>query len=115
MLRFAWIVYFIIVAAMTTVSIVTGRRATAIASSPHYLLTRTTVFVEERTPPASDTEAALDALFEQAGEVPTRMVEKPAFVLGLLDATCPAAALGLLALAGATFLARRRRAAAGKP
>lgn len=113
MLRLAWFAYAIVVVAMLTVSIVTGRRASAIAGSPHYLLTRTTVFVEKEVEPESDTEAALDALFEEAGETPTRTVETPAFVLGLLDATLPAAAAGLLLLGGATFLSKRRRAAAG--
>ncbi len=98
---------------MLTASIVTGRRATAIAGAPHYLLTRTTVFVEKEVEPESDTEAALDALFEEAGETPTRTVETPAFVRGLLDATLPVTAIGLILQGSATLLARRRIAAAG--
>ena len=113
-LKIAWTCYILIVVALITTSIITGRRATRLAGTPHYLLTRTHVFVETAVAPTDKTDAELDALFEEAGEATTLTVARPIFVLGLLDATAPVAILGALALTIATLIDRRRRAA-GKP
>ena len=113
-LKIAWTCYILIVVALITTSIITGRRATRLAGTPHYLLTRTHVFVETAAAPTDKTDAELDALFQEAGESATMTVARPVFVLGLLDATAPVAILGGAALAIATLISRRRRAA-GKP
>ncbi len=114
-LRIAWTCYVLIVAALITTSIITGRRATRLAGTPHYLLTRTRVFVEQQLEPEDQTDAALDALFAEAGEPPTMTVAQPAFVLGLLDAVAPVTVLGAAILAIFTLSGWRRRRAAGKP
>lgn len=114
-LKTAWTCYVVIVVALITTSIVTGRRATRLAGSPHYLFTRTQVFVEQEVEPENQTDAALDALFEEAGESTTMTVARPAFVLGFLDATAPVTVLGAAVLAILTVMGRRRRGAAGRP
>lgn len=114
-LKIAWTCYALIVVALITTSIVTGRRATRMAESPHYLFTRTQVFVEQQVEPTGQTDAALDALFEEAGESTTMTVAQPAFVLGLLDATAPVTVFGASMLATFTVIGRRRRRAAGNP
>ena len=107
-LKIAWIVYAVAALCMMTTSIVTGRRATRISGRPHFLLTRTKVAVDRRVAPTDETDAEFDALFEEAGEAPTLLVDQPLFVLGLLDATAPFVfgAGGLLI--ALTLIARRR-------
>ena len=115
-LRNAWVVYALAAGSMLTVSLVTGRRATRLTGEPHYLITRTQVLVERRVEPAGETDAALDALFEEAGEPPTILVSTPMFVLGLADATGPAILLGGVVMTAVTLVARRRRRrAVGEP
>ena len=114
-LKIAWTCFALIVVALITTSIITGRRATHLAGTPHYLFTRTHVFVEQQVKPKDQTDAALDALFEEAGESPTMTVAQPALVLGLLDATAPVTVVGAAMLAIFTLIGRRRRRAAGKP
>ena len=114
-LKIAWMCYVLIVVALMTTSLITGRRATRLAGVPHYLFTRTQVFVEQEVEPTDQTDAALDALFEEAGESTTMTVAQPAFVLGLLDATAPVTVFGATTLAIFTVMGRRRRRAAGRP
>jgi len=114
-LKIAWTSYVLIVVALITTSITTGRRATRMAGSPHYLFTRTQVFIQQQVAPEDQTDAALDALFEEAGESTTMTVAQPAFVLGLVDAVAPVTVIGAATLAVFTVLGRRRRRAAGKP
>ncbi|MFQ5430175.1 MAG: hypothetical protein ACE5E1_07690 [Phycisphaerae bacterium] len=115
-LRNAWIIYALAAVAMLAVSFLTGRRATRLTGEPHYLATRTQVLVERRVEPTGETDAALDALFEEAGEPPTIMAPRPMFVLGLADATGPAILLGGIVMAAITMVVRRRRRrAVGEP
>ncbi len=114
-LKIAWTCYVLLVVALITTSLITGRRASRLAGTPHYLFTRTEVFVEQEVEPVDQTDAALDALFEEAGESTTMTVAQPAFVLGLLDATAPVTVLGAAMLAIFTVLGRRRRRVAGSP
>lgn len=109
MFRKVLVVYVAACATLIAVSLATGYRATRIAGTPHYLLTRTHVQVRRAVPPQNPTDAAFDALFEEAGEPVEMMVERPAFVLGLLDATGPLTAAGGLALLIAWARRRRRR------
>ena len=112
-LKIAWIVYAVAALCMMTTSIVTGRRATKISGRPHYLLTRTKVAVDRRVAPTDATDAEFDALFEDAGEAPTLVVDQPIFVLGLLDATAPFVFGGGGLLIAITLIARRRRKCRG--
>ena len=89
MYRVAVYCYAILGLAMITTSLVTGRRATLLTGNPHYMLTRTSVFVERPVESTNATDAALNAAFEDAGESTDMTVEEPMFVLGLLDATGP--------------------------
>ena len=114
-LKIAWMCYALIVVALMTTSLVTGRRATRLAGTPHYLFTRTQVFVQQPVEPKDETDAALDALFEEAGESTTMTVAQPALVLGLLDAAAPVTVLGAAILAIFTVMDRRRRRTGGKP
>jgi hypothetical protein len=97
--------------AMTATSLVTGRRATMSTGEPHYLLTRTSVLVERHVEPKNATDAALDAVFEEAGESTDMTVEEPMFVLGLLDATGPVVAGGGMIVLLLWWRDRRRRRA----
>ncbi len=103
----------LISACMLITSIMTGRRAERETGQAHYLLTRTSVLVAERVEADNATDAALDALFEEAGEPATMTVERPMFVLGLLDATGPAILVGglLLGIAKARNTRRHRKKA----
>ena len=86
--------YLVLSIAMIATSLVTGRRATALTGEPHYLLTRTSILVERQVEPKNATDAAVDALFQEAGESTALNVEEPMFVLGFLDATGPFVAGG---------------------
>lgn len=103
--------YVILSLALVGTSLVTGRRATRLSGEPHYLLTRTRVLVERKVEPGNATDAAMNAIFEEAGESTRLHVEEPAFVLGLLDATVPAIVLGGLIVGLLYWRNRRRRRA----
>jgi hypothetical protein len=94
---------------MIAISLVTGRRATVLSGEPHYMLTRTSVFVERKMEPASATDAALEAAFSEAGETTDVHVAEPIFVLGLLDATGPVVLGGGLVVLLLWWRDRRRR------
>ncbi|MFQ5411584.1 MAG: hypothetical protein ACE5EC_04780 [Phycisphaerae bacterium] len=111
MIRVGWMLYGVVAVGMMVTSLLTGRRASAVAGSPHYLFTRTQVFVEERVAAEDATQSALDALFEEAGEPAMRTVARPMLVLGLLDATGPIVLVGGVGLGIATLVGRRRRVA----
>ena len=101
--------YVIIALVMIATSLVTGRRATISTGEPHYMLTRTTVLVERPVEPKNATDAAVDALFEEAGESTEMTVEEPRFVLGLLDATAPVVVGGGMIVLLLWWRDRRRR------
>lgn len=109
MFKTALVAYVLVSASMLITSILTARRAERETGQPHYLLTRMTVLVEQRVEAENATDAALDALFEEAGEPATMTVERPLFVLGLMDATGPFIVGGGVLLGIAKVVARRRR------
>ena len=120
MFRFALFAYMFVSVAMLVTSIVTGRHVSRLTGDEHYMLTRTSVFMEEKIPPKNSTDAALDAAFEEhEGSPSTLLVERPAFVLGLLDATGPFVVFGgLLMFIGWLYRRRARhilRLTAGPP
>lgn len=107
--RRLWLAYGLACAAIVATSAITGHRASRIAGEPLYLFTVTRIPVERRVPPQNATDAAFDALFEEAGEPVKLTVEEPVFVLGMLDAAAPAVLGGLLVVSAATWLIRRRK------
>lgn len=109
MFKAATFCYFLVGLAMIATSLVTGRRATVLTGEPHYMLTRTSVLVERHVEPRNATDAALDAVFEEAGESTDMTVEEPMFVLGLADATGPVIAGGGLIVLVLWWRERRRR------
>lgn len=109
MFKSALIVYLVVSTSMLITTIITARRVERETGQAHWLLTRTAVLVEERINAVNATDAALDALFEDAGEPATMTVERPMFVLGLLDATGPAILGGGVLLGFVHIVVRRRR------
>lgn len=105
--------YLIVSLAMVATSLVTGRRATILTGEPHYLLTRASVMVEREVEPRNVTDAALNAIFKDAGESTMMTVEEPVFVLGLLDATGPIVAGSGIVLLWLWRRDRRRRTGVG--
>ncbi|HKQ49289.1 MAG TPA: hypothetical protein VJZ71_14555 [Phycisphaerae bacterium] len=108
-MKVMWSLYFGLLLAMIATSLVTGRRATVLTGEPHYLLTRTSILVERHVAPKNATDAALDAVFEEAGESTDMTVEEPMFVLGLADATGPVVLGGGLVVLVLGWRQRRRR------
>jgi hypothetical protein len=104
-----WATYVAVSLALITTSFVTGRRASAIAGEPQYLFTATRIPVQRTVPAKNPTDAAFDALFEEAGEPVKMTVFEPVFVLGFLDVTGPVVLGGLLAMLIAARIARRSR------
>lgn len=84
--------------AMIATSLITGQRASRISGKAHYLLTRTTVWVEEEVPADNPADAARDQAMREAGESIAMPVERPCFVLGLADATVPVILAGGVSL-----------------
>lgn len=116
MLRKAFLVYVAISVLLIGVSLYTGRAATLRAGVPHYLLTRTNIYVKQEVPAENATDAAFDDAFNESGESTEMTVESPQFVLGLLDATAPFVVVGGLALGVASLIKRRkRRGSIGNP
>lgn len=113
MKRRTWIAFSVLIAAVWAVSLGTGYRASRFAGSPHYLLTRTSVPVLRDVPPEDEVDAALDEMFEEAGEDTRMTVDEPMFVLGLLDAALPVTAVGFAVLAGSHIVICRRTAKRG--
>ena len=109
MFKTAMYCYVLVALAMITTSLVTGRRATVSTGEPHYLLTRTSVLVERHVASKNATDAAVDAVFAEAGESTDMTVEEPMFVLGLLDATGPVVAGGGIVVLLLSWRQRRRR------
>ena len=103
------LLYILLSLAMIATSLITGRRASVLTGEPHYLLTRTSIFVERKVPPGNATDAAINAAFEEAGVSTDLHVKEPIFVLGLLDATAPAVAGGGLIVLLLWRRDRRRR------
>ncbi len=104
-----WLAYAFCSSLLIGTSVYTGRMAHLISGEPHYLFTEFSIAVEREVPPANPTDAALDALFEEAGEPVRMIVDEPRFVLGLLDATGPMLLVGLVVAGIATRRARRPR------
>jgi hypothetical protein len=103
-------VYAAVSIAMIATSLITGHRATALSGKPHYLLTRTTVPVEEYVPPDNPSDAAFEAAQRDAGESPALgSVDKPCFVLGLADATGPVVLIGAFIVLIGAWWSRRKR------
>jgi hypothetical protein len=100
--------YIAVSTALITTSLVTGRRASLLDGEPHYLLTRTSIYVERKVPPGNATAAAVNAAFEESGESTDLYVEEPIFVLGFLDVTAPAVTGGGLIVFILWRRARRR-------
>jgi hypothetical protein len=100
--------YTLICLALITTSLITGRRASLLAGEPHYLLTRTSIYVERKVPPGNATDAAVNAVFEDAGVSTSLSVKEPVFVLGLLDVTAPVVVVGGLIVLLIWRRARRR-------
>jgi hypothetical protein len=101
--------YVVVALGMIATSLVTGRRATVATGEPHYMLTRTSVFVERPMEPKNATDSALEAAFAEAGESTDVHVEEPMFVLGLADATGPVVAGGGMVVLLLWWQDRRRR------
>lgn len=108
-MRLAWLIHAVVSIALLATTVVTARRAERMTGEPRWLVTRTHVLVEEPVEADNPTDAALDALFEEAGEPATMLVRRPLFILGLLDATVPVMIGGAVVLLAAGRLARRRR------
>lgn len=113
MSRRAWVIFAVIIDAVWMVSLATGYRASQIAGSPHYLLTRTSVPVLSEVPAENETDAALDKVFEEAGEDTRMTVDEPVFVLGILDAALPITLVGCGLMAALHVIARRRHRRSG--
>src|SRR5437016_23327 len=94
---------------MIATSLITGYRATALSGKPHYMLTRTTVWVEEAVPADNPADAAYDAALKGSDQTPTlTTIDKPCFVLGFADATGPVVLLGGLVVLIAAIWKRQR-------
>jgi hypothetical protein len=98
MLRRAFYLYIVVCIILIATSLFTGWRASRLSGNDHYLLTTTTLLVEEEVRPESEADAAFDAALREAGEPTALPVEKNVFVLGFADATGPVVVLGGLVL-----------------
>jgi hypothetical protein len=95
MFRYVAWTYAALSLAMIATSLYTGHRATVLSGKPHYMLTRTTIWVEEVIAADNDSDAAYDAATRETDQPPTpTTVDKPCFVLGFADATGPVVLMG---------------------